>query len=104
MSTNGNANHHEQYAATGPTTTESTPQIENSQSDLPKDEIGWYFVEQYYTTLSKNPNKLHVSLRIFLAVQWLGGLMVNCSFSTARSLSSSPVPRLRSPLSASTDL
>ncbi|CAP68741.1 uncharacterized protein PODANS_7_7110 [Podospora anserina S mat+] len=60
MSTNGNANHHEQYAATGPTTTESTPQIENSQSDLPKDEIGWYFVEQYYTTLSKNPNKLHL--------------------------------------------
>ncbi|KAK4650400.1 hypothetical protein QC762_707110 [Podospora pseudocomata] len=60
MSTNGNANHHEQYAATGPTTTESTSQIENSQSDLPKDEIGWYFVEQYYTTLSKNPNKLHL--------------------------------------------
>ncbi|KAK0674246.1 hypothetical protein QBC41DRAFT_51936 [Cercophora samala] len=61
MSTNGNANHHEQYAATGPTTSESTPQIENSQSDLPKDEIGWYFVEQYYTTLSKNPDKLHKS-------------------------------------------
>lgn len=26
-----------------------------------KDEVGWYFVEQYYTTLSKNPGKLHVS-------------------------------------------
>lgn len=26
-----------------------------------KDEVGWYFVEQYYTTLSKNPEKLHVS-------------------------------------------
>ncbi len=26
-----------------------------------KDEVGWYFVEQYYTTLSKNPERLHVS-------------------------------------------
>lgn len=30
-------------------------------SSVPKDEVGWYFVEQYYTTLSKNPEKLHVS-------------------------------------------
>lgn len=28
---------------------------------MPKDEVGWYFVEQYYTTLSLNPNRLHVS-------------------------------------------
>lgn len=28
---------------------------------VPKDEVGWYFVEQYYTTLSKSPEKLHVS-------------------------------------------
>ena len=36
---------------------------------VPKDEVGWYFVEQYYTTLSKNPEKLHVSfpLRHFVA-------------------------------------
>lgn len=27
---------------------------------LSKDEVGWYFVEQYYTTLSKTPEKLHV--------------------------------------------
>lgn len=27
---------------------------------ISKDEVGWYFVEQYYTTLSKNPDKLHV--------------------------------------------
>lgn len=25
-----------------------------------KDEVGWYFVESYYTTLSKNPETLHV--------------------------------------------
>lgn len=30
--------------------------------DIPKDEVGWYFVEQYYTTLSKSPEKLYVSL------------------------------------------
>ena len=29
---------------------------------VPKDEVGWYFVEQYYTTLSRHPEKLHVSL------------------------------------------
>ncbi|KAF6817167.1 NTF2 and RRM domain-containing protein [Colletotrichum sojae] len=25
-----------------------------------KDEVGWYFVESYYTTLAKNPEKLHL--------------------------------------------
>ena len=29
-------------------------------NDVSKDEVGWYFVEQYYTTLSRNPEKLHV--------------------------------------------
>ncbi|KAL8752386.1 MAG: hypothetical protein Q9199_005783 [Rusavskia elegans] len=29
-------------------------------SNVPKDEVGWYFVEQYYTTLSKSPEKLHL--------------------------------------------
>lgn len=33
----------------------------SSTSDIPKDEVGWYFVEQYYTTLSKTPEKLYVS-------------------------------------------
>lgn len=31
------------------------------KSDIPKEEVGWYFVEQYYTTLSKTPEKLYVS-------------------------------------------
>jgi len=31
-------------------------------ADIPKDEVGWYFVEQYYTTLSRSPEKLYVSL------------------------------------------
>ena len=30
-------------------------------NNISKDEVGWYFVEQYYTTLSKSPEKLHVS-------------------------------------------
>ena len=25
-----------------------------------RDEVGWYFVEQYYTTMSRNPDKLHL--------------------------------------------
>lgn len=32
----------------------------NSNAKVPKDEVGWYFVEQYYTTLSKAPEKIHV--------------------------------------------
>ncbi|KAF2273682.1 uncharacterized protein EI97DRAFT_149472 [Westerdykella ornata] len=31
-----------------------------NSSELPKEEIGWYFVEQYYTTLSKNPERLYL--------------------------------------------
>ncbi|KAI4149115.1 MAG: hypothetical protein L6R39_002604 [Caloplaca ligustica] len=43
------------HASTGA----SAPSTEGSSS-VPKDEVGWYFVEQYYTTLSKNPEKLHL--------------------------------------------
>ena len=32
-----------------------------SNGDVSKDEVGWFFVAQYYTTLSKTPEKLHVS-------------------------------------------
>lgn len=41
----------------------STPQSTSSSgaADIPKDEVGWYFVEQYYTTLSRTPEKLYVS-------------------------------------------
>ncbi|KAK4455938.1 putative ntf2 and rrm domain-containing protein [Podospora aff. communis PSN243] len=54
MATNGV--NHEQYAAHQTT---DTPSQSNSK-DLPKDEVGWYFVEQYYTTMSKSPEKLHL--------------------------------------------
>jgi hypothetical protein len=43
---------------------QSTGQPSNSAAapdGISKDEVGWYFVEQYYTTLSKTPDKLYVS-------------------------------------------
>lgn len=59
MATNGNSVHQEQYgASTAPAEATSASSTSNNPS---KDEVGWYFVEQYYTTLSKNPAKLHVS-------------------------------------------
>lgn len=38
------------------------PQTSSSSaaSEIPKDEVGWYFVEQYYTTLSRSPDKLYL--------------------------------------------
>ena len=51
-------------SAQPPPPTSSTPAAATSsappQSDVPKDEVGWYFVEQYYTTLSRSPEKLYL--------------------------------------------
>ena len=41
--------------------TSSQPAQQAAASEIPKDEVGWYFVEQYYTTLSKSPERLYVS-------------------------------------------
>ncbi|KAF3004216.1 hypothetical protein E8E13_007022 [Curvularia kusanoi] len=38
--------------------TASQPAQQAPASEIPKDEVGWYFVEQYYTTLSKSPDRL----------------------------------------------
>jgi hypothetical protein len=72
MATNGDIAASEQYttASVGDTPAETASATGSSNHDLPKDEVGWYFVEQYYTTLSKNPEKLHVrthvsSLRVY---------------------------------------
>lgn len=61
MATNGSVDHHDQYAAPAQTS-EAPANADSSTNNLPKDEVGWYFVEQYYTTLSKSPERLHVSL------------------------------------------
>ncbi|KAK5715648.1 hypothetical protein LTR15_010294 [Elasticomyces elasticus] len=39
---------------------QDTNSSSNPQPDIPKDEVGWYFVEQYYTTLSRSPEKLYL--------------------------------------------
>jgi hypothetical protein len=58
MATNGNFSQQEQYKAADSTTAAAS--AADANSNLSKDEVGWYFVEQYYTTLSKSPEKLHV--------------------------------------------
>ncbi|KAL0930888.1 NTF2 and RRM domain-containing protein [Colletotrichum truncatum] len=66
MATNGNYTHPDQYkdaveqSFSGPTATNDAAASAGNNSNLSKDEVGWYFVEQYYTTLSKNPDKLHL--------------------------------------------
>ena len=43
------------------TTSTEVPAPAEPNGAVPKGEVGWYFVEQYYTTMSKTPDKLHVS-------------------------------------------
>ena len=51
----------DESGAPAPPHTESTGVSEGNKPPS-KDEVGWYFVEQYYTTLSKNPETLFVRL------------------------------------------
>ena len=61
-------------------------------ADISKDEVGWYFVEQYYTTLSRSPEKLHVrhDLNIFKSIN-----LTRCSSSIPSVPNSSLVSKLR---------
>ncbi|KAG8156710.1 hypothetical protein KVR01_013501 [Diaporthe batatas] len=61
MATNGNTTHQEQWRESGGAPSDA-PSTSNTAADSTpsKDEVGWYFVQQYYTTLSKNPDKLHL--------------------------------------------
>ncbi|PPJ53639.1 hypothetical protein CBER1_00804 [Cercospora berteroae] len=49
-----------QQAPLPSTTPSNTAPQSAPQPDIPKDEVGWYFVEQYYTTLSRSPEKLYL--------------------------------------------
>lgn len=49
----------EASVATAVTPSESTNTTEAGKTPS-KDEVGWYFVESYYTTMSKNPETLYV--------------------------------------------
>ncbi|KAK1249883.1 hypothetical protein MKX08_009886 [Trichoderma sp. CBMAI-0020] len=59
MATNGSFTTQDQYK-TAEQPAVSTGPADASGNNLSKDEVGWYFVEQYYTTLSKSPEKLHL--------------------------------------------
>lgn len=70
MATNGNNG--AQFTSTNaPSTVSATSggAEPSSDSNLGKDEVAWFFVEQYYTTLSKTPEKLHVSCERLLQLQ-----------------------------------
>lgn len=51
-----------ELAASTPSQSASASQTSNPASSSKADpqEIGWYFVEQYYTNLSKSPEKIHL--------------------------------------------
>ncbi|KAL1311726.1 hypothetical protein AAFC00_001823 [Neodothiora populina] len=54
------SNYHSAYSnpASASAAAPATQSASSSAADIPKDEVGWYFVEQYYTTLSRSPEKL----------------------------------------------
>ncbi|PHH76614.1 hypothetical protein CDD82_3917 [Ophiocordyceps australis] len=65
MATNGSFALQDQYKTSAepygaPATTGDATNAATANSNLSKDEVAWYFVEQYYTTLSKSPEKLHL--------------------------------------------
>lgn len=59
----------------------------SAQSSTGPEEVGWYFVQQYYTTLNKTPERLHVSfhptdlsigiVNSFFVFEWCALLIVN---------------------------
>jgi hypothetical protein len=96
MATNGSFNHQEQYSAPSSGTEQTTTSGGANNNNLTKDEVGWYFVEQYYTTLSKSPDKLHVRLstsNVSPTSQSKNFVLTLCAFSssTANGPSSSMV-------------
>lgn len=50
------------YSASQPASSAAPAQTSTAEpkTDITKDEVGWFFVEQYYTTLSRSPEKLHL--------------------------------------------
>ena len=53
---NSNNNGHQPPQPSSPTNAPSN----ESKNDIPKDEVGRFFVEQYYKTMSGQPEKLHL--------------------------------------------
>jgi hypothetical protein len=44
----------------------------SQNSDISKEQVAWYFVESYYTTMSQTPEKLHVCSLPCCAFQCIG--------------------------------
>ncbi|KAB8616645.1 hypothetical protein FH972_025980 [Carpinus fangiana] len=63
---NGNLAAHQQYGDQTYTTSTDYGNPSTAANgaagnpEIPKDEVGWFFVEQYYTILSKNPERLYL--------------------------------------------
>ena len=53
-----NAQSSAQHASTASQSTTASASGSSAKAD--PQEIGWYFVEQYYTTLSKSPDQMHL--------------------------------------------
>jgi hypothetical protein len=90
MATNGPTNHAEQYQPSSAASLAASTTVDQANSNLGKDEVAWFFVEQYYTTLSKTPEKLHVchpTLQCpFTLLPNEINQVVSCSMESARSL------------------
>jgi hypothetical protein len=88
----------EQSGYTAPAYSSSNPsapsQSNNSAADIPKDEVGWYFVEQYYTTLSRSPEKVYVCEGLTTSVRE-GHSLTSYSSSTTSAHNSFPATRPR---------
>ncbi|KAI0194476.1 NTF2 and RRM domain-containing protein [Xylaria flabelliformis] len=60
MASTGPTTQTDQYQPSSAAAAAPSATSDQSNSNLGKDEVAWFFVEQYYTTLSKNPEKLHL--------------------------------------------
>lgn len=102
MATNGSFVHQDQFKAAPENYNAAAAAAADAGADnsnLSKDEVGWYFVEQYYTTLSKSPEKLHVRFCPPIDDVCLLSLLTSItnSSSTANALSLSLATRPRLP-------
>ena len=57
---NGNANSSYQPAQSAPANLPLSADAKETKENIHQGEVGWVFVEQYYTTLSRCPEKLHL--------------------------------------------
>ena len=70
----------------------SAPAVEEDKP-IPKEMIGWYFVEQYYNTMSKTPDRLHVRTDQIFLVGFLKANYYSCTIQ--KNLNSLQAMRLR---------